>query len=121
MKLSAVFKCAVLAVVVWSGVLCAADVAILDSNENTRAYFANAYQPYECNTGDWNLGTEEYNRYWMGWREVLDGMGVEYSVIQDVEVNPTRLRDFKVLILSNNFWLDDAQMRAVNEWVRDGG
>ena len=97
-------------------------IALLVS-DNTYKYFTNAYEPFKCNVGDWNLGTNEYNRYFMGWEKILSdlGPGYTYSVIGDADINPMDLQKFKVLILSNNFWLDGSQTKTIAEWVRRGG
>ncbi len=101
-----------------------ADIALLVS-DHTYAYFTNAYQPSACNSDDWNLGTKEYKRYFMGWEKVLSDLGLtlgtDYIEITDPDVNAADLKKFKVLILSNNFWLDDSQTKAIDEWVRRGG
>ncbi len=99
-----------------------ADIALLIS-DHTYAYFTNAYQPFACNTGDWNLGTHEYDRYYMGWEAILSGLGPDYAYtkIKDSDINAAGLRKFKLLILSNNFWLDESQTKAIAEWVRTGG
>ena len=96
------------------------DVALLVS-DHTYAYFQNAYEPYKCNDEDWNLGTMEYRRYFLGWKYVLNSVGIEPTIIDDDQVSPAGLRKFKILILANNFWLDDAETKVITEWVRRGG
>ena len=107
-----------------AGGLWGADFALLNSDVRTVAYFEQAYEPFKCNVGDWNLGTQEYERYYKGWEFVLEELELEgktYEVIKDIDITPSRLGDFKVLILSNNFWLDGYQTKVVSQWVRRGG
>ncbi len=94
-------------------------VALLFS-ENTVKYFKNAYPG--CDTAPYyTLGADENKRYFGGWTVVLGENNLNYKVIEDSDINPGRLQDFKVLILSNNFWLDRYQTKVIAEWVRGGG
>ncbi len=95
-------------------------IALLVS-DHTYAYFTNAYEPTRCSTGDWTLGTHEYERYYLVWKALLDDAGIPYSIIGDAGITPDDLKNFKVLILSNAFWLDDSQTKIIAEWVRKGG
>ncbi len=97
-------------------------IAVLVS-DNTYRYFQNAYEPFKCNVGDWNLGVDEYNRYFLGWERILSelGPGYTYTVLGDADVSPVSLRKFRVLVLSNAFWLDRFQTKTIAEWVRQGG
>ncbi len=96
------------------------EIALLVS-AHTYDYFTNAYEPFKCNYGDWNLGTHEYDRYYKGWEWILNDAGLPYTVIADNQISATYLKTFKVLILPNNFWLDDSQTKIIADWVRDGG
>lgn len=109
-----------------SSLLRGADIAVLKS-DHTYAYFASTYQLSVCNTGDWNLGTFEYDRYFKGWEWVLNygknelNKNYDYDEIVDSDISPRKLQNYKVLILSNNYWLDDSQTKIIAEWVRRGG
>ncbi len=96
------------------------DIALLVS-DHTYAYFQNAYEPFACNPGDWNLGRLEYERYYKGWMKVLEDSGMDFTVIGDADVTPSTLQRYGILILSNAFWLDDYQTKVIAEWVRRGG
>ena len=104
----------------WSPLLMGAepDIGLLVS-QNTYAYFENAYEPKYCTDG--TLGTNEYDRYYLGWEWVLEYAGIQYTVLTDEKITPDNLKNLRVLILSNNFWLDDAQTKTIAEWVRRGG
>jgi hypothetical protein len=57
----------------------------------------------------------------MGWEYVLNSEGMRYTLIGDADVTPAVLQGFRVLILSNSFWLDKDQIKIIAEWVRRGG
>lgn len=98
------------------------DVALLDSETNTANFFQAVYGSTFCEDGV-HLGRLEYRRYWTGWKYFLDNEEIRYKVLSDSELKPDTLAfyQFKVLILSNNYWLDDYQSKIVAEWVRRGG
>jgi hypothetical protein len=116
-------------------------IALLDSSINTREFFRLHYEDDSngpCSKGTF-LGREEYQRYFLGWKYVLDGepsntiaplagLGLptglaayDYQVIHDADLTNGSLADFDILILSNDVSLDDAQDKAVQQWVIRGG
>ena len=113
-------------------------IALLDSSVNTTIYFHNKYGEACDSKGNANdLGANEYRRYFLGWKFVLDGghfisdtdldgnddSAYDYLVINDDDITDGTLnnRDFAVLILSNIAVLTDKQERAIQHWVLQGG
>ena len=118
-------------------------IALLDSSVNTANFFDRHY--FHCNDdalhpGNLHLGREEYKRYFLGWKYVLDGeqtnddFGLaglrnmpapfthyDYQIIPDTGLTDGSLDSFDILILSNDVSLDDAQDKAVQQWVLKGG
>lgn len=109
-----------------SSTLFGADVALLDSNVNTRNFFQQHYVFCGGDTPS-TLGADEYKRYFLGWKYVLDGLKVTdpvkyaYDIIQDSDVTESGLANFKLLILSNNVSLSDSETDVIDKWVRQGG
>ncbi len=98
-------------------------VAILDS-ANTKDYFARHYP--NCDPGatvpSYYLGANEYQRYFRGWQWVLDqDPAVPYATIYDENITDGSLDNYKLLILSNNASLTEAQSRAIHAWIIRGG
>lgn len=113
-------------------------IALLDSSENTTVYFFNKYGEACDSKGNANdLGANEYRRYFLGWKFVLDGerylpdtdpdgdasSAYDYLIIHDDDITNGTLNnvDFAVLILSNIAVLTDKQERAIQHWVLQGG
>jgi hypothetical protein len=101
-----------------------AQVAILNSSVNTKAFFAAHYR--NCSPpASFYLGADEYERYFMGWTYVLSnpssGAPIPYDIIFDAGVNEQTLAGYKVLILSNTASLSDDQMKSIEHWVAGGG
>lgn len=113
-------------------------IALLDSSVNTANFFSLHYE--HCADGghpaNIRLGEDEYKRYFLGWKYVLDGnrfldavlypsgdgsSPYNYLVIHDGALTETGLGSFDILILSNDVSLDDAQDKAVQQWVLKGG
>lgn len=110
-------------------------IALLDSSVNTYNFFAQHYKPCE---GGYDLGADEYQRYFLGWKYVLDGerflaqdtnpdgdddSAYDYQIIHDIDITNGTLnnKDFAILILSNTASLSDAEERAIQQWVLKGG
>ena len=106
---------------VWpASALAAADVALLVS-DHTSAYFQSAYPAaVQCVSPSY-VAPNEYQRYYRGWEHVLEHNGIPYTEIHDSDVTPKGLATYKVLILVNNFWLGDDQVKSITQWVRNGG
>ena len=124
MKLSVFFSSLVLGTLS-GGMLCGADVAILNSNVNTRAFFA-AHYPACSPPSSLYLGADEYQRYFQGWAYVLDNPSnpaskIPYDVIDDAHVTDQTLGKYKVLILSNTASMSDDETKAIRQWVIHGG
>jgi len=101
-----------------------AQVAILDSSINTKAFFAAHYQ--DCSPpSSYYLGADEYKRYFMGWTYVLsnpaNGPAILYDVVNDADINDQTLSKYKLLILSNTASLSDDQDHTIQHWVGRGG
>ena len=121
MKLKRLILAAALGVLTFSSTrLFGEDFAILDSNVNTYGYSLVVNGP---NCSGWNLGADSYKRDWTAWQYVIKHeFGVSsYRVIQDADVTPANLKNFKVLVLANNLALDDAESKTIIDWVRGGG
>jgi hypothetical protein len=102
--------------------LLGADRIALLVSERTDAYFQSTYGQSACEMYSWWLERgDEYKRYYLGWKDVLDNAGMNYEIIYDDGTNPLNLEGIKVLILSNSFWLDDGRTKLISEWVRKGG
>jgi hypothetical protein len=67
------------------------------------------------------LGADEHQRYFRGWEFVLHELGVPYTIIGDADLNPQRLTQFSVLILSNITSLSEASSEAIFRWTIGGG
>jgi hypothetical protein len=106
------------------GALFGADVAILDSSINTRAFFQAHYRNCSPPTSFY-LGADEYQRYFMGWTYVLShpgsGSPIPYDLIHDADITDQTLSKYKLLILSNTASLSDNQDRTIQHWVGQGG
>ena len=115
------------AVLAFGGTMYGADVAILDSNVNTKAFFAAHYPGCSLTPPvSYYLGADEYERYFMGWEYVLDhpsnpATPIPYDVIQDADVTDQSLSKYKVLILSNTASLSDEEQKTIEAWVTRGG
>ena len=113
-------------------------IALLDSSVNTTVYFFNKYGGPCDSKGNVNdLGANEYRRYFLGWKFVLDGerylpdtdpdgdasSAYDYLIIDDDDITNGTLNnvDFAILILSNIAVLTDKQERAIQHWVLQGG
>lgn len=107
---------AVLLLAVGSTRLYAVDIAILDSDINTRAYFVETY-------GGWAVN--EHMRYWRGWQYVLDcGKATKYDYIKLTDSQLQKASDLtgvKVLILANTARLSNNQVTVIFDWVKRGG
>ena len=124
MKLSGLFAASILGAIGCGTMYGAADVAILNSNVNTRAFFAAHYPP--CGNGSVFLGADEYQRYFQGWAYVLDHPSnpptkIPYDIITDAQVTDPTLARYKVLILSNTASLSDDEDQTIQKWVIHGG
>jgi hypothetical protein len=121
-------------------------IALLDSSINTAEFFDRRYGAAgPCSVGTF-LGEDEYRRYVLGWKYVLDGnrflqyfpdsanpapvdmdgngdalSAFDYQIIRDVEITDGSLDSFAILILSNTASLSDDQERAIQRWVLKGG
>lgn len=99
-------------------------VAILDSNVNTRNFFAAHYGNCSPPTS-YFLGPDEYQRYFMGWAYVLSnpmsGGAIPFDIIHDGDVTDQILSSYKVLVLSNTASLSDDQEKTIQKWVTRGG
>jgi hypothetical protein len=127
MKVSGFFASAILAASIGSGPLCGAQaqVAILDSSINTRAFFAAHYRNCDPAAGVFFLGADEYQRYFLGWTYVLShpwsGKPIPYDTINDADVTEQTLSKYTLLILSNTASLSDDQDKTIQHWVTQGG
>lgn len=94
-------------------------VALLDS-ANTRYFFglhyANCLPPFS-----YTLGAEEYQRYFRGWEYVLQTNNIPYNLLHDSDIENGQLKNYDLLILSNNASLSDGQEKEIDQWVRKGG
>jgi hypothetical protein len=101
-----------------------AQVAILDSNVNTKAFFAAHYRNCDPPSSLF-LGADEYQRYFLGWTYVLSNPGsgstIPFDIIHDADVTEQVLSSYKLLILSNTASLSDDEQKAVRDWVIRGG
>ena len=108
-------------------------IALLNS-ANTSTYFPARYQTGHCDSGGNMLGEREYERYFRGWKYVLDGnqfkpldldgSAYNYDIIFDDDItDPAKLNtsNYQILILSNTAILTDDQSRAIQQWVLKGG
>jgi hypothetical protein len=127
MKASGFFSIAILAAGISGGQLygAQAQVAILDSSTNTRAFFAAHYRNCDPAAGVYFLGADEYQRYFLGWTYVLSNPGsgnpIPFDIIHDADVTDQTLSRYSVLILSNTASLSDDQDKAIQSWVTKGG
>jgi hypothetical protein len=101
-----------------------AQVAILDSSINTKAFFAAHYR--NCDPPfSFFLGADEYQRYFLGWTYVLNnpqnGTAIPFDIIHDADVSAQVLSNYKLLILSNTASLSDDQQKTIEHWVTQGG
>jgi hypothetical protein len=101
-----------------------AQVAILDSSINTKAFFAAHYR--SCDPpSSFFLGADEYQRYFLGWTYVLSNPGngapIPFDIIHDADVSDQVLSNYKLLILSNTASLSDDQQKTIRQWVTEGG
>lgn len=101
-------------------------IGLLDSDVYARNYFTAHYNACDLASGDPNaLGPDEYKRYFLGWKMVLDEMGfregTEYEIIYDRTITSRGLLPYKVLILSNNVGLAEDQTETLRAWVNRGG
>src|SRR5215469_14873491 len=92
--------------------LCAAgaQVAILDSSINTKAFFAAHYR--NCDPPfSFFLGADEYQRYFLGWTYVLshpgNGVAIPFDIKNDADITEEVLNGYRLLILSNTASLSD--------------
>src|SRR5262245_42850732 len=116
MSLNPLLLMSMLTTAMCCGTLYGADVAILDSSINTKAFFAAHYQP--CSPpASFFLGADEYQRYFMGWIYVLSNPGagqpIPFDIIHDADITEQTLSKYKVLILSNTASMSDEQDKAV--------
>ena len=102
-------------------------IAILDS-ARTSSYFGFHYDTCNLNSADPNaMGPLEYKRYWGGWEQILielkeAGRIPGYDVVADGFITNGLTRStYKVLILSNNVAMTQAQTDAIRQWVGAGG
>ncbi len=100
-------------------------VAILDSNINAYTYFQYHY-PNCGDGGSIYLGANEYQRYFRGWKYVLDNppegaTQIPYAIIHDGDLTETLLDNYQVLILANTPSISDDSARAIRQWVTRGG
>jgi len=113
----------------------ARDIALLDS-ANTKEFFRRRYVGCSFSTF---LGEDEYRRYFLGWKYLLDGqlenfklaglpaqdlsLASRYDIIFDADVTEAKLAELgtKVLILSNTASLSLEQSRVIQQWVLKGG
>jgi hypothetical protein len=127
------FAFAVMALAFLPGALQAQRIALLDSSINTAEFFERRYgADGACTVGTF-LGRNEYERYFRGWKYVLDGQpdnafigkpvstSYDYQILSDSGLTDGSLNSFDVLILSNNASLDDNQNKAIKTWVQKGG
>lgn len=95
-------------------------VAVLDS-AYTRNFFGLHY-PACSPPNSYTLGSDEYQRYFLGWEYVLQTNGISYATIHDSDIENGNLLDsFKLLILSNTTSLSDSEEKNIDHWVRAGG
>jgi len=98
---------------------CRGRIALLDS-AYTKEFFRIHYPP--CSPPvSFYLGAEEYQRYLRGWEYVLQTASLDYQIIHDGDVRKEGLAPYRLLILSNTASLSDAQIEAVQKWVKKGG
>ena len=92
--------------------LYAVDIAVLDSDLNTRQFFVANYP-----------NPNEYMRYWLGWEYVVKcDTSHSYIILKDFQLQKASdLAGVKVLILADTIRLDDNQVKAIDTWVRRGG
>jgi len=113
----------------------AADIAILNSSNYTAEFFQRRYgQDGACSVGTY-LGRNEYERYYRGWKYVLDGQQnnslipglvassapYAYDILTDADITEQRLSSVKILILSNTASMSQAQSMIIQQWVLKGG
>jgi len=113
----------------------AADIAILNSSNYTAEFFQRRYgQDGACTVGTF-LGRNEYERYYRGWKYVLDGQPnnalipnlvagsapYAYDVLTDADITEQRLSRVKILILSNTASMSQDQSLIIQQWVLKGG
>lgn len=118
-----------------AGMAQAADIALLNSSINTAEFFQRRYgQDGACTVGTY-LGRNEYERYYRGWKYVLDGQqnnalipglaapgsAYAYDILNDADINEQRLSTVKILILSNTASLSQDQSLIIQQWVLKGG
>src|ERR1700687_5682760 len=100
-----------------------AQVAILDSSINTKAFFAAHYRGCDP-PSSFFLGADEYQRYFLGWTYVLSNPGngapIPFDIIHDADVTEQALSNYKLLILSNTASLSDDQQKNIRQWVTHG-
>ncbi len=120
-----------------------AQVAILDSSIETKAYFGIHYpkctetfpteicgQPIDAYPSGY-LGPDEYQRYLQGWIYTLghasaldqdaDQSPIAFDIIHDVDLTDLRLGQYKVLILPNTPSISDEHAKTIRQWVIRGG
>src|SRR5260370_25829365 len=123
MKFNSFLAGAILTAGISVGTVYGGQVAILDSRINTRAFFAAHYRNCDPPTS-FNLGADEYQRYFLGWTYVLlnpgSGLPIPFDIIHDADVTDETLSTYKVLILSNTASLSDDQDKAIQRFVIQG-
>jgi hypothetical protein len=116
-------------------------IALLNSSENTAEFFERRYgMTCEDAEGTSFLGRAEYERYFSGWKYILEGQlhnqeflagdvpngdPDEYDWVEfddaDLTNGSLNNEEIDILILSNTASLSDAQEKAVQHWVLKGG
>ena len=75
---------------------------------------------YSRNSRDWNSGVSNIDALF-GLAQTLEEMHVPYLIVGENALAPETLRQFKVLSIGSSACLDDRQLDAIFQFVRDGG
>jgi hypothetical protein len=106
-------------------------IALLNSDIYAYNFFALHY--VNCGAGNVRIGANEYQRYFLGWKYVLQGQPdnakislptqspYSFDVINDSMITDGSLAAYDLLILSNTVSLSDDQESAIQAWVQKGG
>ena len=57
----------------------------------------------------------------LGAMRMLDALHVQYDVVPDWNLDPQILKNYRLVILPNTACMSDEQVRAIRQYVRDGG
>lgn len=91
----------------FSAAWASAPIALLKSAKNSEAYQAQ------------NIGS--YDEDWQSFRRTLDAANLRYDVIPDADLTPSKLGQYKVVILPLLVDIPGAGVDAIQQFVKSGG